>query len=248
MRIFTMLALVLQFCLVVSTASEAPFSLSLTIEMDSDPSINPCEEHYLALPDDDLWKEVTKGNYVGDHCQVHIEFGGHKSCNYYAKGAPDPRTGNDGIPRKNAGHGTGCIKDDTSRFCYLTTPLAYQAYNLTFEERVSMCTEDVIANGAAQIRHGILNGLCMDEGKPLTCQLPVSKKVPTYSSYFSTQNGMCRSIICGFILLLYAYHQRSAYAGKSGRSGNSSHLDIHYHSSVSKMNHNQGEMYRRSMI
>lgn len=240
-----MLALVLQFFSVVNAASDAPFSLSMTIEMDSDPSINQCEEHYLALSDNDLWKEVTTGNYVGDHCQIHIEFGGEKSCNYYAKGAPDPRTGSDGIPRKNSGQGTGCIKDDTSRFCYLTTPLAYQAYNLTFEERVSMCTEDVIANGAAQIRHGILSGLCMDEGRPLTCQLPVSKEVPKFSSFFSTQNGLYRSIIFGLVLLLFAYQQCAGK--KSGQSGKS-HLDIHYHSSVSKTNKNPGDMYRRPII
>ncbi|CAB9510649.1 expressed unknown protein [Seminavis robusta] len=114
--------------------------------------------YYLSRTDDELWNIATT-QFIGKYCYILISDGG-TACHYYAKGRPLTYNG---IPVNKDGLGTGCIKDKAGSFCYYHDP----AYNLTQEERNSMCTSSYVANGAAQIRYGIRHQRCNEIGDPL---------------------------------------------------------------------------------
>ena len=119
----------------------------------------------MSISDKDLFDYALKagkgeGPRIYAYCYIQDATGKPgAACNYYAKGEPDGvEAGYDGVPE-----GTGCIVGPGSwgGRCWYAN-----ASYLTVEERESMCTDNYIANGAAQIRWAIQNGLCHREGIP----------------------------------------------------------------------------------
>jgi hypothetical protein len=116
----------------------------------------PYPEGFLKMSDQDLFQYAVDASEdkvpkIGKYCWITDGRGQGGACNFYAKARPDAiDVGLDGTPA-----GTGCINERGSTFCWYDN-LAH----LTIDERKSMCTDDYIANGAAQIRWAIQNGLC----------------------------------------------------------------------------------------
>ena len=104
---------------------------------------------FLGMNDKDLFEYAqllhARG---GNFCSIAGPAGSPAACKYYANQAPGV-----GLPDS-----TGCIVNDGSVYCYYMDTNAHP--NLTPWERASMCTKNFIANGAAQIRYGIMHGLC----------------------------------------------------------------------------------------
>ncbi len=125
-----------------------------------------CTDKWLALSDNQLVALSTNGNRIGQYCLVY-KGGPSSACNYYAMGKTS--NGYNGVPRTTPDDlGTGCIDEDGG-FCYMQD----SRYNLTAAERIAMCSSNVFANAAAHMRHGVRNAhrYCMDEGKPLPCDI-----------------------------------------------------------------------------
>ena len=101
------------------------------------------------MKDKDLFKyaQLVHGR-IGSFCSIAGPAVSPAACKYYAQ-AP----GGVGLPDS-----TGCIVEKGSVSCYYRDISAHRS--LTTPERDSMCTDDFIANGAAQIRCGITHGLC----------------------------------------------------------------------------------------
>jgi hypothetical protein len=113
-------------------------------------------EGFLSMSDEDLFQYTVDASEdkvpkIGKYCWITDRHEKGGACNFYAKAHPDAiDVSLDGTPA-----GTGCINERGSTFCWYAN-LAH----LTVEERASMCTDDYIANGAAQICWAIQNGLC----------------------------------------------------------------------------------------
>jgi hypothetical protein len=116
----------------------------------------PYPEGFLKMSDQDLFQYAVTASEnkvpkIGKYCWITDRRGKNGTCDFYAKARPNAiDVGLDGTPA-----GTGCINERGSTFCWYDN-LAH----LTVDERKSMCTDDYIANGAAQIRWAIQNGLC----------------------------------------------------------------------------------------
>lgn len=121
---------------------------------------DPCTDEYLQMIDSQLF-EFRSGNTIGEFCYVQDLAGEGNSdlCNYYVLAQPSTSTRYSGWPRtplRDGDRGTGCVKDDSSSFCFYY----HAAYNLTQPERDSFCTNSPISNAASQLRHAIRNGAC----------------------------------------------------------------------------------------
>ena len=106
-----------------------------------------------------LVSAAMDGNRIGKYCRV-ARGGPFTTCSYYVKGRASSLSGHAGIPRTaNDELGTGCVS--TGGYCF------FYDERYVFEtnaQRESMCTNDWIANAAAQLRWGMENGLCEDKG------------------------------------------------------------------------------------
>jgi len=113
---------------------------------------NKCATALLSLSDSELWDMATNGNLIGEYCRVSGPNTG-TACNYYVKG--EITTSYDGVPRNTDDEGTGCVQE-TEGVCYYDNA----EYDLTTSEREDMCSGELEANAAAQLRYGISNGYC----------------------------------------------------------------------------------------
>ena len=111
----------------------------------------------LSLSDEDLFNFALPGP-IGTYCHViNPEVG---ACDYYVRGSKIREADYTGIPFLSTTlTGTGCVDTRGTSSCYYQS----SSYDLTQEERDSMCTTSVVANAAAQLRYGIMNGRCMDD-------------------------------------------------------------------------------------
>mmetsp|Transcript_54403 Transcript_54403/g.115554 ORF Transcript_54403/g.115554 Transcript_54403/m.115554 type:complete len:606 (-) Transcript_54403:100-1917(-) len=108
----------------------------------------------LDLSDQELFDQGLADGF-GTHCFIQDASGTPAACDYYVKGRPSD-VGGDGLPLTTVGSGSGCVDPRAPDLCYYRNA----DYLLTQAERDAMCTEDEVANAAAQIRYGIRNGLC----------------------------------------------------------------------------------------
>lgn len=121
-------------------------------------------KQFLALSDQELWDSATNGNIIGKYCKIDDERDTPgAACNWYAKGRPG--LNGDGVPRTgNDDGGTGCIDEDGPDFCYIIDHDSKMNYmdDDPLTDRSSMCTDDVVHNGAEQLRWALNNGYCDD--------------------------------------------------------------------------------------
>lgn len=111
---------------------------------------------YLRMSDEKLFAFQNPSNKIGGKCYVQ-KSRRPSACNYYVKAERSTSSGYKGWPRTRSGdRGTGCVKDRGGGFCYFKST----TYDLTTVERNSMCSGNVKANAAAQLRHAIRNGKC----------------------------------------------------------------------------------------
>lgn len=78
------------------------------------------------------------------------------ACSSYVKSYTIGNNNYNGWPRNLNDQGTGCVKSDSSRFCYFND----LEYNLTLVERRFMCKQNSIKNALAQLRHALCNNQC----------------------------------------------------------------------------------------
>ena len=128
------------------------------------PHVENCMLKLLHLDDLFLVARALLGpGYVGE-CRV-TRGGLSAFCSYYVKGLID------GVPLTNDEQpvGSGCVVMDTMRSsCWYDDP----RYPLTDKQHRDMCSDDYIANAAAQLRYGLTHGMCQRPGDQLKCRDP----------------------------------------------------------------------------
>lgn len=117
----------------------------------------------LRLSDQDLWDSAANGNVIGLYCKIEFK---EESGFWYATGRPGLQ--GDGVPRSCfSDGGNGLIDGDGPYYCYIQNShwISWKYDYIDDDplaDRAQMCTEDLVHNGAEQIRWALNNGYCDD--------------------------------------------------------------------------------------